>query len=155
MLAGQERTHDPTFHLLLRGTEMSENNGKGTAEEFKLRLQLETTLLVWVRTSLALMGFGFVICRFGLFLREIASVGNLHLKPHPRLALANTVSGTVMIVLGVVVLVLSVYNHLRLVSQLERGELSLPSRWSLGVILSFFLVALGMAMAVYLTLVGS
>ncbi len=60
-----------------------------------------------------------------------------------------------MILVGVVVLLISVSNHLRLVERLERGELRLPSRWSLGVILSFFLVALGMAMAGYLTLVGS
>ena len=34
---------------------------KVTAEEFRMVLQLETSLLVWLRTSLALMGFGFVI----------------------------------------------------------------------------------------------
>jgi putative membrane protein len=134
---------------------MTENSVKATAEEFKLRLQMETTLLVWVRTSLALMGFGFVISRFGLFLREIAAVGNLHLDAHPGLALANSVAGTAMILLGVIVLLISVSSHLRLVAQLERGDLSLPRRWSLGVILSFLLVALGMAMAGYLALVGS
>jgi len=35
-------------------------DGKSSAEELKLRLQIETSLLGWVRTSLALMGFGFV-----------------------------------------------------------------------------------------------
>ena len=34
----------------------------------------ERTLLAWVRTGLALMGFGFVVARFGLFLRELAAV---------------------------------------------------------------------------------
>lgn len=33
----------------------------------------ERTLLAWVRTGLALMGFGFVVARFGLFLRELAA----------------------------------------------------------------------------------
>ena len=32
----------------------------------------ERTFLAWLRTGLALMGFGFVVARFGLFLREIA-----------------------------------------------------------------------------------
>ncbi len=136
---------------------MGENsgNGKVSAEEFKLRLQVETTLLVWVRTSLALMGFGFVISRFGLFLREIAQVAAAHVAPHPRLAQANSISGTAMILLGVVVLLISVYNHHHLIGQLERGELSLPSRWSLAVVLSFLLAALGMGMAVYLAIVAS
>ena len=32
----------------------------------------ERTVLAWLRRGLALMGFGFVVARFGLFLREIA-----------------------------------------------------------------------------------
>jgi len=31
----------------------------------------ERTLLAWVRTAIALMGLGFVVARFGLFLRQI------------------------------------------------------------------------------------
>ena len=34
----------------------------------------ERTLLAWVRTGLALMGFGFVVARFGLFLRELFAI---------------------------------------------------------------------------------
>ena len=30
-------------------------------------LAAERTLLAWIRTGLALMGFGFVVARFGLF----------------------------------------------------------------------------------------
>ena len=32
----------------------------------------ERTLLAWQRTSIALMGFGFVVERFGLFLQLVA-----------------------------------------------------------------------------------
>jgi putative membrane protein len=34
-------------------------------------LAAERTLLPWIRTGLALMGFGFVVARFGLFLQEL------------------------------------------------------------------------------------
>jgi putative membrane protein len=34
-------------------------------------LSAERTLLAWIRTGLALMGFGFVVARFGLFLQQI------------------------------------------------------------------------------------
>ena len=40
----------------------------------------ERTLLAWVRTGIALMGFGFVVARFGLFLRELVRVGE-HAAP--------------------------------------------------------------------------
>jgi putative membrane protein len=126
-----------------------------TPEDYKLRLQVETTLLVWVRTSLALMGFGFVIARFGLFLREVAQIGSVKVSAHPRLALANSVTGTGMILLGVVVLLAAVYGHRRTVTRLERGDLNLPSRWSAAVILGLVLAALGMVMAAYLAVIES
>ena len=34
-------------------------------------------MLAWIRTGIALMGFGFAIARFGVFLRQVASVGQL------------------------------------------------------------------------------
>ena len=122
-----------------------------TSDEYRLRAQMETTLLVWVRTTLALMGFGFVIARFGLFLREIAQMGHMSVPAHPNLALLNGLAGTFVITLGVAVLVIAVVFHHREVDRLERGELRRPVKWSLGVILSLILAAVGMSMAVYLT----
>jgi putative membrane protein len=34
-------------------------------------LAAERILLAWIRTGLALMGFGFVVARFGLFLQQL------------------------------------------------------------------------------------
>ena len=45
---------------------------KRQPEDPRVRFAAERTLLAWMRTGLALMGFGFVVARFGLFLREIA-----------------------------------------------------------------------------------
>ena len=46
----------------------------GTPESTRTREHLanERTLLAWVRTAVALMGLGFVVARFGLFLRQLA-----------------------------------------------------------------------------------
>lgn len=38
----------------------------------------ERTLLAWVRTGLAMMSFGFVVARFGLFLQELAAASTSH-----------------------------------------------------------------------------
>lgn len=43
-------------------------------------LAAERTLLACIRTGLALMGFGFVIARFGLFLQELQFAQ--HALPH-------------------------------------------------------------------------
>ena len=134
---------------------MSNGNGKMRLSRgvFELRLQLETSLLVWVRTSLGLMGFGFVVARFGLFLREITKVGDARVHPHPRLAAVNSFTGTALIIMGVAVLILAVLGHRRMVDKLEKGDLEFSSRWSLGVFLAGLLAAMGGAIAIYLTTV--
>jgi putative membrane protein len=62
-------------------------------------LAAERTLLAWVRTGLALMGFGFVVARFGLFLHEVAAArGGLAEPPLDR----SLWIGAALIALGVV-----------------------------------------------------
>jgi putative membrane protein len=95
-------------------------------DEYRMFLQLDTSLLEWLRTSLGLMGFGFVIARFGLFLREIAQANQVDVHPHAWLTQANTLTGTGLIVVGIVVLLIAVWNHRQVVDRLHRGELALP-----------------------------
>jgi len=132
---------------------MAEEPRIASNEEFRMILQLETSLLGWLRTSLALMGFGFVIARFGLFLREIALAAQVGVTAHPWLARVNTGVGTGLIILGVTVMAISIRNHQKTLGQLEKGELKFSSRWSLSVIICLILCALGMAIACYLSLV--
>jgi putative membrane protein len=116
----------------------------------RMRLQLETALLGLLRTGLALMGFGFVLARFGFFLRQLAAVEQIQVRTPTWLANLNTWTGTSLILLGVTVLVVSAYTHRNMVIQLERGDLGMPGRWSIGMVLCMILAAVGMAMAVYL-----
>src|SRR5580693_8496547 len=52
----------------------------------RVRLAAERTLLAWIRTGLAMMGFGFVVARFGLFLQEMAAVEHMTLHRPPGLS---------------------------------------------------------------------
>ena len=40
------------------------------ARDPRVYMAAEHTFLAWIRTGLALTGFGFVVARYGLFLRE-------------------------------------------------------------------------------------
>jgi putative membrane protein len=127
---------------------MTSNN----SEDPRIQFALERTLLAWVRTGLALMGFGFVVARFGLFLREIEAVREAApLKTPTGLSLWI---GTALILLGVLVNLLVSAEHLRLMRQVPSGPPYGVRSWWLGIGVSLVLAILGIAMAVYLVFVG-
>jgi hypothetical protein len=64
----------------------------------------------------------------------------------------NTFSDISLIEMGVIVKLIAIRNHQQTVEQLEKGELRFPRKWSLGVVLSLVLFALGMGVAIYLAL---
>ena len=57
-----------------------------------------------------------------------------------------------VIVLGVVVNVMAVVQHVGLLRRLRRGEPYQPSVWSLGVVVTLLLAAIGVVMTAYLFL---
>ena len=120
-------------------------------EDPRVRLAAERTLLAWIRTGLALMGFGFVVARFGLFLRELALAREVTAGHSTGVSLWI---GIALVVLGVAVLLLAARQHRVVLRQLEHGEPLLPPSWSLGVVLAVLLAIIGAAMVVYLTVVS-
>ena len=84
-------------------------------------LAAERTLLAWVRTGLALMGFGFVVARFGLFLQQLAAIEHTATERSFGLSLWF---GTALIVAGVLVNVASAVRHVRMMRELDRGNVS-------------------------------
>jgi len=114
-------------------------------EDPRVRFAAERTLLAWIRTGLALMGFGFVVARFGLFLHEVST-----LSQTPRPTGWSAGLGVALIVLGVFVNLFAAGEHRQVVARIDRGEPYRPPRWSLGLLLAVLLAALGVAMVGYL-----
>jgi putative membrane protein len=115
-------------------------------------LAAERTLLAWIRTGLALMGFGFVVSRFGLFLQQLQLVRGIAPRQSYGLSLWF---GTALIAVGVMLNVAAGYHHLRLVKQLNRGETSYVHPTALAVGVAFFLAMIGLAMVAYLLSIRS
>lgn len=108
----------------------------------------ERTLLAWVRTGVAMMGFGFVLARFGVFLREIAMVRGVELARGHGLSLRL---GTTLVGLGVIVNLVAAIRHWRTIRRLQEGRPLEFRALSAGVIVSVVVAAIGLAMAVYLS----
>jgi putative membrane protein len=106
----------------------------------------ERTFLAWIRTGLALMGFGFVVARFGLFLREIAAVQG---GPPPAAGYSRWL-GIGLIGLGVLLTAASTGAHLSTVRRLNRGEPFVGRPTWLGVSIAVLLAIVGVLMSIYL-----
>ncbi len=116
----------------------------GSATDY---LAAERTVLAWIRTGIALMGLGFVLARFGLFLEEFN-----HLQPdfQVRSYGISLWIGVALILMGVSVCLLSTLRHLRMLKQLEAGESLYLHRPRLVIGVVAALVILGLLMAGYL-----
>jgi len=100
----------------------------------------ERTFLAWIRTGLGLMGVGFAVSRFGLFLRDFS---NTQHAPAQTSTTHSVITGAALVALGVLINIASVINQAA--GTWQPGQ---PSRTA--VALAIILALLGTGMAIYL-----
>jgi putative membrane protein len=110
----------------------------------------ERTLLAWNRTSLSLMAFGFVIERFGLFLRYIAATPGAPVAPP--LVRESFWIGIAFIALGVFAAVASILQYRTALASLRPTEIPPGYATSTGIWLNALISVLGALLVGYLAL---
>ncbi|TLV02466.1 YidH family protein [Dyadobacter luticola] len=80
----------------------------------------ERTFLAWIRTSIGIMGFGFVVVKFSLFVRQITAV--LGQKAEIPRTGYSPVIGILLVVLGAMTTLFSYIRYMNTKKLLESGQ---------------------------------
>ena len=114
-------------------------------------LAVERTFLAWVRTGIAIISLGFVVAKFGVWLRELASQLNPQLQVHS--TGMSLPMGIGMMAFGGILTVLAAW-HCHLVHRaIERGELR--ANRGLIVAVTVAVAVLAVLMIVYMLLTAN
>ena len=118
-----------------------------TGDDPRVFFAAERTLLAWVRTAITIMGLGFVVAKFGLFLQYIAPDA-LHGKS-PGVSLAI---GLAMVLLGTATSLLAGIQFTLFTKTLDVSEI--PKRWfpTFGTWIAVGLSLTGIGLSIYLLL---
>jgi putative membrane protein len=132
----------------LEAREKPENLAASVREDDpRVILAAQRTLLAWIRTGLAMMGFGFLVAKFGLFLRELMILQGGQPTGTPRWSVWI---GAAMITLGAVANLVTGIEHWRYSRQLR----SVPERfrrgYRMGIASAILLAGVGAMMVVYI-----
>lgn len=110
----------------------------------------ERTFLAWVRTSIAIMAFGFLVEKFDLFL-EFASKSLAARMPTVGRQLVGNIAGLLLIVLGGATMILAIIRFRQTALDIDSKDTRPGTGDRMDVILAALLVILGAALFVYLS----
>ena len=104
----------------------------------------ERTLLAWQRSAIALMGFGFIVERFGLFLQMAA-----HQPESVTQRSFSLAAGVLLLVLGAAVALISARQFRQVVRNLDPGVVP-PGYWTrIGVLLNVIIATIALVLALH------
>ncbi|HZB91831.1 MAG TPA: DUF202 domain-containing protein [Stellaceae bacterium] len=116
----------------------------------------ERTFLAWIRTGIAVLGFGFVIEKFNLFLLAIASTSarpglELHLE---RLGgPLGREDGLALMIAGILIMIIGGVRYLRTEQLIDDPELRAPGSGRIEVMFAVGLALLASVFCVYLVVI--
>lgn len=80
----------------------------------------ERTFLAWIRTSIAIMGFGFVVVKFSLFIRQISLALDEKAIPLPGKGYSSAI-GIALVIIGALMAFLAFIRYRNIEKHLTRG----------------------------------
>ncbi len=124
---------------------IKQNKRQNFIDRSREQMANERTFLAWIRTSIALMGFGFVIVKFSLFLTELSLMLEFN---DPDTNKFPSFAGVLMVAIGVVIALFAFIKFRRQDKQLKNE--TYHSSTVLLLFLTIILVTAGIFLAYYL-----
>ncbi len=127
-------------------SEITEEKTARGRRQRRVHMANERTFLAWIRTSVAIMAFGFVVEKFSLFVKQMAYY--LGRETTPPAQGYSSIIGVILVGLGVVLGVLAYFRYKAVERQIESDTYQPSSILSIMLFLS--VLAIGAFLVLYL-----
>ena len=96
----------------------NQNTGPIKPQNAREHLANERTLLAWIRTSIGIMAFGFVVVKFSLFIKQVSLLLGTDVPVTPQQGYSKVI-GILVVAVGALVLLLSYLKYRKTEKQLN------------------------------------
>ena len=112
----------------------------------RVHMANERTFLAWIRTSISIMAFGFVVEKFSLFVKQLSYYLGRESTPPP--AGYSSIIGIILVALGASIGVLAFIRYRTVERQIDEDSYA-PSK-VLSVLLALSVLVIGVFLVLYL-----
>lgn len=125
---------------------MSKDKSSAKVRNRRVHMANERTFLAWIRTSIGIMAFGFVVEKFALFVKQISYfLGKEVTPPSPGY---SSIFGIFLVALGALMGVLAFIRYKKVERQIDE-DVYYPSL-ILDLLLTISILAIGIFLVIYL-----
>jgi len=129
---------------------MMTDNSTSKIRNRRVHMANERTFLAWIRTSIGIMAFGFVVEKFALFIKQMslilgkANIGNISTPSHGYSAIV----GIFLVGLGTLMSLLAFIRYKKIERQIDDDTYKRSS--ILDILLTISVLAVGIFLVIYL-----
>jgi uncharacterized membrane protein YidH (DUF202 family) len=131
-------------------TEIIENKESAKIRNRRVHMANERTFLAWIRTSIGIMAFGFVVEKFALFIKQMSLIlGTANIEnASPPSQGYSAIFGIFLVGLGAIMGVLAFIRYKKIEKQIDEDTYK-PSL-VLNILLTISVLAIGIFLVTYL-----
>jgi len=131
-------------------SEIIEDKKSGKVRNRRVHMANERTFLAWIRTSIGIMAFGFVVEKFALFIKQMSLIlGKANIEnASPPSHGYSAIVGIILVGFGTLMCLLAFVRYKNVERQIDKDTYE-PSS-TLDILLSVAVLAVGIFLVIYL-----